>query len=162
MHLWLMLEKKRNYKMKREKRKFNVEIEEGDAIIRLKNDKIVQLVFAEDGDTIAREMSWPDHEVYKAAVQFALMIDSYFKNGDGLDNLIMSSPTGNIAAELLGKDLLQISLAGAGDIGELEVDSSVEDDTSEQEGKEIYSGKIPDNVLDLTKKLKSKDDNETE
>ena len=41
MHLWLMLEKKRNYKMKREKRKFNVEIEEGDAIIRLKNDKIV-------------------------------------------------------------------------------------------------------------------------
>ena len=55
MHLWLMLEKKRNYKMKREKRKFNVEIEEGDAIIRLKNDKIVQLVFAEDGDTIARE-----------------------------------------------------------------------------------------------------------
>ena len=90
------------------------------------------------------------------------MIDSYFKNGDGLDNLIMSSPTGNIAAELLGKDLLQISLAGAGDIGELEVDSSVEDDTSEQEGKEIYSGKIPDNVLDLTKKLKSKEDNETE
>ena len=84
------------------------------------------------------------------------------KNGDGLDNLIMSSPTGNIAAELLGKDLLQISLAGAGDIGELEVDSSVEDDTSEQEGKEIYSGKIPDNVLDLTKKLKSKEDNETE
>ena len=148
--------------MKREKRKFNVEIEEGDAIIRLKNDKVVQLVFAEDGDTIAREMTWPDHEVYKAAVQFALMIDSYFKNGEGLDSLIVNSPSGNIASELLGKDLLQISLSGAGDFGELEVEFTAEDDTSEQEGKEIYSGKLPDNVLDLNKKLKSKEDNEKE
>ena len=71
----------------KEKKIFNVEIEEGDAIIRLRNNKVVQLVFAEDGDTIVREMAWPDHEVYKAAVQFALMIDSYFKNGEGLDNL---------------------------------------------------------------------------
>ena len=133
------------------KRKFTVPIIEGDAIIHIKSDKTVSLVFAEDGDTIAREMSRPDHEVYKTAVQFALMIDSYFKNGDGLDNLILHSPTGNIAAELLGKDLLQISLAGAGSIGELIPDDN---DTTEQEGKEIYSGNPTDNVLDLTEKLK--------
>ena len=145
----------------KEKKIFNVAIEEGDAIIRLRHNKVVQLVFAEDGDTIIREMAWPDHEVYKTAVQFALMIDSYFKNGEGLDNLIMNSPTGNIAAELLGKDLLQISLAGVGELGEIEVDNIAdENDTAEQEGKDIYSGKIKDNILDLTEKLKNKDDNE--
>jgi len=159
--------------MKNKKRSFTVPIIEGDAIIHLKSDKTVALVFAEDGDTIAREMAWPDHEVYKTAVQFALMIDSYFKNGEGLDSLILHSPTGNIAAELLGKDLLQISLAGVGEIGELEVDNVTTDgakafekmlnDTAEQEGKDIYSGEIPDNVLDLTEKLKkSKEDNEKE
>ena len=145
------------------KRRFTVPIIEGDAIIHIKSDKTVSLVFAEDGDTIAREMSWPDHEVYKTAVQFALMIDSYFKNGEGLDSIILHSPTGNIAAELLGKELLQISLAGVGDLGELEVDNAGDDDTAEQEGKDIYSGKTPDNVLDLTEKLKkSKEDNEKE
>ena len=107
-------------------------------------------------------MAWPDHEVYKTAVQFALMIDSYFKNGEGLDSLILHSPTGNIAAELLGKDLLQISLAGVGDLGEIEVDNVADNDTAEQEGKDIYSGKVPDNVLDLTEKLKNKEDNEKE
>ena len=145
------------------KRRFTVPIIEGDAIIHIKSDKTVSLVFAEDGDTIAREMSWPDHEVYKTAVQFALMIDSYFLNGEGLDSIILHSPTGNIAAELLGKELLQISLAGVGDLGELEVDNAADDDTAEQEGKDIYSGKTPDNVLDLTEKLKkSKEDNEKE
>ena len=145
------------------KRKFTVPIIEGDAIIHIKSDKTVSLVFAEDGDTIAREMSWPDHEVYKTAVQFALMIDSYFKNGEGLDSIILHSPTGNIAAELLGKELLQISLAGVGDLGEIEVDNVADNDTAEQEGKDIYSGEIPDNVLDLTEKLKkSKEDNEKE
>ena len=145
----------------KEKKIFNVAIEEGDAIIRLRHNKVVQLVFAEDGDTIVREMAWPDHEVYKTAVQFALMIDSYFKNSEGLDNLILNSPTGNIAAELLGKDLLQISLAGVGDLGEIEVDNVAdENDTAEQEGKDIYSGKIKDNILDLTNKLKNKEEND--
>ena len=145
----------------KEKKIFNVDIEEGDAIIRLRNNKVVQLIFAEDGDTIVREMAWPDHEVYKTAVQFALMIDSYFKNSEGLDNLILNSPTGNIAAELLGKDLLQISLAGVGDLGEIEVDNVAdENDTAEQEGKDIYRGKIKDNILDLTNKLKNKEEND--
>ena len=139
------------------RKKFKVEILEGDAIIRLRQDKTVDLIFAEDGNTIVREMAWPDHEVYKAAVQFALMIDSFFKNEDGLDNIILHSPTGNIAAELMGKNLLQISLTGAGPVGELVPDNN---DTAEQEGKDIYSGKTPDNVLDLTEKLKNKEDNE--
>ena len=149
------------YEMNKMKRKrFEIEILEGDAVIRLRQDKTVDLVFAEDGDTIVREMSWPDHEVYKTAVQFALMIDSYFKNEDGLDNIILHSPTGNIAAELMGKNLLQISLSGAGPVGELVPDNN---DTAEQEGKDIYSGKVSDNVLDLTEKLKkSKEDNEKE
>lgn len=145
----------------KEKKIFNVDIEEGDAIIRLRSNKIVQLIFAEDGDTIIREMAWPDHEVYKTAVQFALMIDSYFKNAEGLDNLILNSPTGNIAAELLGKDLLQISLAGVGDLGEIEVNNVTDkNDTAEQEGKDIYSGKLKDNILDLTNKLKNKEDDD--
>ena len=145
----------------KEKKIFNVEIEEGDAIIRLRHNKVVQLVFAEDGDTIVREMTWPDHEVYKTAVQFALMIDSYFKNSEGLDNLILNSPTGNIAAELLGKNLLEISLAGVGDVGEIEVNNIAdENDTAEQEGKDIYSGKLKDNILDLTDKLKNKEDDD--
>ena len=145
----------------KEKKIFNIAIEEGDAIIRLRHNKVVQLVFAEDGDTIVREMAWPDHEVYKTAVQFALMIDSYFKNSEGLDNLILNSPTGNIAAELLGKNLLEISLAGVGDVGEIEVNNIAdENDTAEQEGKDIYSGKIKDNILDLTNKLKNKEDDD--
>ena len=145
----------------KEKKIFNVDIEEGDAIIRLRNNKVVQLIFAEDGDTIVREMAWPDHEIYKTAVQFALMIDSYFKNSEGLDNLILNSPTGNIAAELLGKDLLQISLAGVGDLGEIEVNNVADkNDTAEQEGKDIYSGKLKDNILDLTTKLKNKEDDD--
>ena len=145
----------------KEKKIFNVEIEEGDAIIRLRHNKVVQLVFAEDGDTIVREMAWPDHEIYKTAVQFALMIDSYFKNSEGLDNLILNSPTGNIAAELLGKGLLQISLAGVGDLGEIEVNNIADkNDTAEQEGKDIYSGKLKDNILDLTTKLKNKEDDD--
>ena len=145
----------------KEKKIFNVDIEEGDAIIRLRSNKIVQLIFAEDGDTIVREMAWPDHEVYKTAVQFALMIDSYFKNAEGLDNLILNSPTGNIAAELLGKDLLQISLAGVADVGEIEVNNIADkSDTVKQEGKDVSSGKLKDNILDLTNKLKNKEDDD--
>ena len=133
----------------KEKKIFNVDIEEGDAIIRLRNNKVVQLIFAEDGDTIVREMAWPDHEVYKTAVQFALMIDSYLKNGEGLDSIIMNSPTGNIAKELVGKDLLTINLTAAGEI--VEVDSH-------KDPVEF----IPDNVIDATDKFKRKEDDETD
>ena len=91
---------------------FNIKVSEGDAIIKLNSDKVVQLIFGEDDRTIIKEVEWHEQEVYKAAVLFALMIDTYFKNGAGLDEVILLSQTGNIAAELLGKDLLSISLAG--------------------------------------------------
>ena len=144
----------------RKKKTFQTTIDEGDAVIKLRSNKVVELLFGEDEETIIRDMEWQEQEVYKTAVQFALMIDTFFKNGEGLDSLILNSPTGNIAAELLGKELLQISLAGVGDLGEIEVDNAA--DTAEQEGKDIYSGKVPDNVLDLTEKLKNKEDNEKE
>ena len=95
---------------------FTIEIKEGEAMIRIGVDQKVQLIFAEDGTSIVKAMSWPDHYVYKTAVQFALMIDSYFKNGEGLDSIILNSPTGNIASELVGKDLLTIDLTTAGEI----------------------------------------------
>ena len=139
----------------KEKKIFNVEIEEGDAIIRLRHNKVVQLVFAEDGDTIVREMAWPDHEVYKTAVQFALMIDSYFKNSEGLDNLIMHSATGSIAAELLGKEMLSITLAGVGVLAD-DADSEAEEEELEVELEED----LKDNVVDASTRFKKKDDND--
>ena len=124
---------------------FNIEIVEGDALIRLRSDKIVELIFAEDIESLDREMSWPDHEVYKMAVQFALMIDSFFKNGEGLDNLVLNSETGNIASELLTKELLPITLAGIGVLPE-----------KENEVNDTPRKKHKNNILDLTNKLKSK------
>lgn len=125
---------------------FNIELVEGDALIRLRSDKIVELIFAEDIESLDREMSWPDHEVYKMAVQFALMIDSFFKNGEGLDNLVLNSETGNLASELLTKELLPITLAGIGILPEQEEDEV--NDTPREKHK--------NNILDLTNKLKSK------
>ena len=91
------------------KKKFQVKITEGDAIIVLKSNRVVQLIFAEDEETIIREQEFHEQEVYKTAVQFALMIDTFLKNGEGLDNVIMHSDTGSIVAELLGsKDMLSI------------------------------------------------------
>ena len=95
-------------------------------------------------------MAWPDHYVYKTAVQFALMIDSYFKNGEGLDSIIMNSPTGNIANELVGKDLLTIDLTAAGEV--LDEDFDMEVDVKDP--VEF----IPDNVIDATDKFNKKDD----
>ena len=74
------------------------------------------------------------------------MIDSFFKNGEGLDNLVLNSPTGNIAAELLTKELLPITLAGIGILPEQEEDEV--NDTPREKHK--------NNILDLTNKLKSK------
>ena len=95
------------------KKTFQAKINEGDAVIVIGSDKAVQLLFGEDDETLVRETEWHEQEVYKAAVQFALMIDTYFRNGEGLDDIIMHSHTGSIPAELLGKELLSISLAGA-------------------------------------------------
>ena len=90
----------------RKKKTFQTTINEGDAVIKLRSNKVVELIFGEDEETIIRDMEWQEQEVYKTAVQFALMIDTFFKNGEGLDNLMMHSPTGSIAAELLNDDLV--------------------------------------------------------
>ena len=141
------------------KKKFDYKCNIGDAIIRIKESGQVELCLCEDEDTINRDMNWPDQENYKTAVQFALMIDSFIRNGEALDELILSSPNGNIASGLLSSDGMigSIALTGLGDI----MDSLPEEDTAEQEGKDIYSGKISDNVLDLTSRL-NKDNNEND
>jgi hypothetical protein len=93
---------------------FTINGQVGDAFIRITADKEVQLIFGETEDSIIEDVSWDGHEVYKCAVQFSLMIDSYLRNSKALDDLIVSSPTGSIPAELIGRDLLPIYLAGAG------------------------------------------------
>jgi hypothetical protein len=151
-----MSEKKK--KMKK-KKTFDYKCDIGDAIIRIKESGQVELCLCEDEDTINRTMSWPDQENYKTAVQFALMIDSFIRNGSALDDMILSSPNGNIAFDLLSSEGMigSIALTGIGDI----IDSLPDEDTAEQEGKEIYSGRTPDNVLDLTSRL-NKDNNEND
>ena len=139
-----MFEKKRE---RMRKKIFNYQTECGDAIIRIKESGEVELCLCEDEDTINRPMSWPDQENYKTAVQFAMMIDCFIRNGNALDDMILSSPNGNIAFDLLSSDGMigSIALTGTGDI----MDSLPDEDTAEQEGKDIYSGRNPDNVLDL-------------
>jgi hypothetical protein len=151
-----MSEKKK--KMKK-KKTFDYKCDVGDAIIRIKESGHVELCLCEDEDTINRPMSWPDQENYKTAVQFAMMIDCFIRNGNALDDMILSSSNGNIAADLLSEDGMigSIALTGLGDI----MDSLPDEDTAEQEGKEIYSGRTSDNVLDITSRL-NKDNNENE
>jgi len=143
----------------KKKKTFDYKCDIGDAIIRIKESGQVELCLCEDEDTINRTMSWPDQENYKTAVQFALMIDSFIRNGSALDDMILSSPNGNIAFDLLSSEGMigSIALTGIGDI----MDSLPDEDTAEQEGKEIYSGSYPDNVLDLTSRL-NKDNNEND
>lgn len=141
------------------KKTFNYKCDIGDAIIRIKENGLVELCLCEDETTMDRPMTWPDQENYKTAVQFALMIDSFLRNGNALDDIILASPNGNIAHDLLSQEggIGTITLTGMGDI----MDSLPDEDTTEQEGKDIYSGNFPDNVLDITSRL-NKDNNNNE
>ena len=132
----------------RKKKTFQIMANEGDAVIRLKSNKVIELVFAEDDETLLHEKEWHEQEVYKTAVQFALMIDTFFKNGEGLDNIIMHSPTGSIVAELLGKDMLSISLA--------KVDDLPGEDTEEELLEKIQEVEVvlEDNVVDASTRFK--------
>tara|TARA_Y100000361_G_scaffold150240_1_gene165635 strand:- start:1111 stop:1545 length:435 start_codon:yes stop_codon:yes gene_type:complete len=142
------------------KKTFNYVAECGDAIIRIKESGEIELCLCEDEHTVERPMVWPEQENYKLAVQFALMIDSFIRNGNALDDIILGSPTGNIASDLLYNDLNigTIALTGLGEM----MDTLPIEDTTEQEGKDIYSGKNPDNVLDLTSRLNNKDNDEND
>ena len=117
---------------------FNIKGNVGDAFIRITKDKDVHLIFGEDNESLYREVSWEGHEVYKCAVQFSLMIDSYLRNAKALDDLI-------------GKDLLPILLAGAG----LEEFEEVEDEFEiSTEPKETYK----DNIIQFKPKDKNNED----
>tara|TARA_Y100001963_G_scaffold158838_1_gene259957 strand:- start:2058 stop:2510 length:453 start_codon:yes stop_codon:yes gene_type:complete len=146
----------------KKKKTVNYPVETGDAIIVIKEDGRIELCFGEED--LEFPMTWPDQENYKTAVQFALMLDSFIKNGDALDDIILTSPTGNLPGDLLREsEIGNVEISGIGEItGVEEVVNSLpeeaSEDTGESEGKEIYSGK----VLDITEKLKlkNKEDND--
>ena len=113
---------------------FNIEGNVGDVFIRITNKGEVQLIFGEDDDTLYREVEWDTHEIYKTAVQFALMLDSHIRNAKALDDLIVNSTTGSIPAELLNSNLgLPISLRGIDDyeVEDLTKEEPVEDNTTD-------------------------------
>ena len=133
----------------KKKKTFQIMVNEGDVLIRLKSNKIVQLIFAEDDITMLREQEWDEQEVYKTAVQFALMIDTFFKNGEGLDNIIMHSPTGSIVAELLGKeDMLSKTLAST--------DTDGQDEEELLDRLEEVKEDLKDNVIDASTRFTKK------
>tara|TARA_B100000902_G_C27284139_1_gene903471 strand:+ start:321 stop:737 length:417 start_codon:yes stop_codon:yes gene_type:complete len=135
--------------------KFEIKGDVGDVFIRITKDREVQLIFGEDEDSIYREVDWEGHEVYKAATNFALMLDSYLRNSKALDDLITTSATGSIPAELIGRDLLPIMLAGAGleefqQEEEKDVEQMIEDLTDKP--------KYTDNVIQFKNKEKDNED----
>ena len=142
----------------KKKKIFQTTIKEGDAIIKLRSDRTVDLLFGEDEETIVRESNWDQQEVYKTAVQFALMIDTFFKNGEGLDNLMMHSPTGSIAAELLNDDLV-VKLGFAESSPE-----PLEDKDEEKLSDRLdeMQDELNNNVVDASTRFTNKEENETE
>lgn len=140
------------------KKIFQTTINEGDAIIKLRSDRTVDLLFGEDEETIVRESNWDQQEVYKTAVQFALMIDTFFKNGEGLDNLMMHSPTGSIAAELLNDDLV-VKLGFAESSPE-----PLEDKDEEKLSDRLdeMQDELNNNVVDASTRFTNKEEDETD
>ena len=140
------------------KKNFQVKIQEGDAIIVLKSNRVVELIFAEDDETILQEQESYEQEVYKTAVQFALMIDTFLKNGEGLNNLMMHSATGSIAAELSDENIaIKLGFAGkplkpSNDKDEEELSNRLDEMQDE----------LKDNVVDATTRFNKKENDETD
>lgn len=130
---------------------FSIPGDVGDAFIRITKDAEVQLIFGEDDLSITREMEWEDHEIYKTAVQFSLMIDSFLRNNKALDDVVLNSTTGSIPAELIGKDLLPIYLAGAG------FENFLEKIPKEEEEEKLPTVPTKDNVIQFNKRKKDED-----
>ena len=98
----------------KKKKTVNYPVETGDAIIVIKEDGRIELCFGEED--LEFPMSWPDQENYKTAVQFALMLDSFIKNGDALDEIILTSPTGNLPGDLLRDSSIgTVEISGIGE-----------------------------------------------
>jgi len=148
--------------MKKKTKTFQLKINEGDAIIRIRSDKTIGILFGEDDETIIGDREWPEQEVYKTAVQFALMIDTFFRNGEGLDNLMMHSPTGSIASELLNEDMaIQLGFAD-GQFEPLDVKDEEElSDRLDEMQNELKDNNVVDATTRFTR-LTKKDDNETD
>ncbi len=127
--------------------KFTITGSVGDAFIKISKDRNVQLIFGEDEDSIYREVDWESHEVYKDATNFALMLDAYLRNSKALDDLITTSATGSIPAELIGRDLLPIILSGAG-LEEFQLQEEEPEEPKEQPKK------YKDNIIQFNKKEK--------
>lgn len=127
---------------------FTIEGNVGDAFIRITNKGDVELIFGEDDVSLVRELDWESHEIYKTAVQFALMMDSYVRNSKALDNLINNSVTGSIPAELLDSGLMPISLMGI-DNEDVEVNHV---DTPKVEKEPSTEVKQKDNVIQFKRK----------
>jgi len=123
----------------------------GDAFIRITNEGNVELIFGEDDVSLVRELDWDSHEIYKTAVQFALMMDSYVRNSKALDNLITHSVTGSIPAELLDSGLMPISLMG---IDDEDVEVKHTEEPIEETSIEV---KKHDNVIQFKKRKKDED-----
>ena len=123
----------------------------GDAFIRITNEGNVDLIFGEDDVSLVRELDWDSHEIYKTAVQFALMMDSYVRNSKALDNLITHSVTGSIPAELLDSGLMPISLMG---IDDEDVEVKHTEEPIEETSIEV---KKHDNVIQFKKRKKDED-----
>ena len=143
----------------KKKKIFQTTINEGDAVIKLRSDKTVELLFGEDEETIVRESDWNQQEVYKTAVQFALMIDTFFRNGEGLDNLMMHSPTGSIAAELLNDDLA-VTLGFAEGYDAFPLEKTNEEELSDR--LDEMQDELNSNVVDASTRFTNKEENETE
>ncbi len=123
----------------------------GDAFIRITNEGNVELIFGQDDVSLVRELDWDSHEIYKTAVQFALMMDSYVRNSKALDNLITHSVTGSIPAELLDSGLMPISLMG---IDDEDVEVKHTEEPIEETSIEV---KKHDNVIQFKKRKKDED-----
>ena len=109
------------------------------------------MIFGEDDVSLVRELDWDSHEIYKTAVQFALMMDSYVRNSKALDNLITHSVTGSIPAELLDSGLMPISLMG---IDDEDVEVKHTEEPIEEPSTEV---KKHDNVIQFKKRKKDED-----
>lgn len=125
----------------------------GDVFIKITNESEVQLIFGEDDESIYREVDWDTHEIYKTAVQFALMLDSHIRNAKALDSLIVDSTTGSIPAELLNSDMgLPITVSTVMpedfDINDL----SIIDLKEEESVKDNNTDLVKDNVIQFKRK----------
>ena len=138
---------------KKTKKEFKISVQEGDVIIRITPEQKIQIVFAEDTESIIRDLSWDEHMIYKTAVQFGLMIDSYLKNNDILDTIITESDSGSIPVELVGKNILQIQMASEQNV---EVQCDTPDGINDED--DTISNK--DNVIDASKKFNKREDDE--